>query len=168
MMFTRAYINNQLSKVTDVRIEYPQGILKHVCISCHGLEAKQPRILRLEADSRKAKLKIQLLQTLLVQNVKHISLREYTWLFEVLEVISDSIGILLPDAHWDNPPWYTVEVKRIARSILETGSYSDQPILADAIEDAGCCDRELLAALRMSKKRTTAFDYVLGFKGTHA
>ncbi|MCE9564117.1 MAG: hypothetical protein K8U57_18900 [Planctomycetes bacterium] len=33
---------------------------------------------------------------------------------------------------------------RIAEHIVATGNYGDVPILADALEDAGCSDEELL------------------------
>ena len=46
------------------------------------------------------------------------------------------------------PAWRTSTVVGVASQARATGDYSGTPILADALQDAGCCDEELLAHLR--------------------
>lgn len=46
------------------------------------------------------------------------------------------------------PEWRTSTVVGICERIRETGDYSACPILADALQDAGCDDEVLLAELR--------------------
>jgi hypothetical protein len=64
-------------------------------------------------------------------------------------LIRDLFGHLF---HTD-PLWlarlnHTDEVERIARAIYDDHSFTDMPILADALEDAGCLDAEVLAHCR--------------------
>ncbi len=42
----------------------------------------------------------------------------------------------------------TDSVSEIARTIYDSGDFSRLPLLADALEDAGCTDAELLGHLR--------------------
>jgi hypothetical protein len=58
------------------------------------------------------------------------------------------------DAKWDQ--WRTSTVVGICARIRETGDYSALPILADALQDAGCEDQEVLAQLRSEPRPTMA------------
>ena len=56
-------------------------------------------------------------------------------------------------------------VKHVAEQIAATGNFADLPILADAVEDAGCCDGELLRHCREERNHVPgcwALDAVLG------
>src|SRR5262249_62080708 len=44
--------------------------------------------------------------------------------------------------------WNDAAVPRIAAAIYEERRFDDLPVLADALEEAGCCDVALLAHLR--------------------
>jgi hypothetical protein len=46
------------------------------------------------------------------------------------------------------PAWLTTAVLGLARTMDETGDFSAAPILADALQDAGCDDAEILNRLR--------------------
>jgi hypothetical protein len=54
----------------------------------------------------------------------------------------------------DNPflpapaKWVTTDVAAVARAIRDGGFFADMVVLADALEDAGCEDAELLGRLR--------------------
>jgi hypothetical protein len=69
-----------------------------------------------------------------------------------------------------NPAWLTWNsgtVRHIAESIASTGSFGDMPILADALEDAGCADEELLRHCREERTHVPgcwALDLILGRK----
>jgi carbon storage regulator CsrA len=55
------------------------------------------------------------------------------------------------------PAWLTWQdgaVVRLARAIAETGDYDALPILADALEDAGCADAGILDHCRSSGRET--------------
>jgi hypothetical protein len=56
------------------------------------------------------------------------------------------LGEVTFDRAWID--WNDGTVLRIARGILESGSYWDLPILADALTDAGCGDERILNHLR--------------------
>lgn len=58
------------------------------------------------------------------------------------------------DSNWDQ--WRTSTVIGICRRIRETGDYSALPILADALQDAGCDDAEVLGQLRSELSPTAA------------
>jgi hypothetical protein len=47
-----------------------------------------------------------------------------------------------------NPVWLTPPVLALARGIAEDGAFADLPLLADALEEAGCSDPDLLAHCR--------------------
>jgi hypothetical protein len=47
-----------------------------------------------------------------------------------------------------NPAWLTPAVLALARGIAEEGNFEDLPFLADALEEAGCSDPDLLAHCR--------------------
>jgi len=44
--------------------------------------------------------------------------------------------------------WLTPDVLGIAQSLYEGGSFPDLPVLADALEEAGCHDSDILGHLR--------------------
>jgi hypothetical protein len=46
------------------------------------------------------------------------------------------------------PAWRTSDVVGLTRAMLASGDFSAVPILADALQDAGCDDEEWLAAMR--------------------
>jgi hypothetical protein len=63
------------------------------------------------------------------------------------------------------PEWRTATVLALARSILAERAFERQPILADALEDAGCTETELLAHCREQRVHFLgcwALDLVLG------
>src|SRR5947209_16243000 len=47
-----------------------------------------------------------------------------------------------------DPAWLTAAVVAVARVIYDARQFDDLPILADALEDAGCADADLLTHLR--------------------
>lgn len=56
-----------------------------------------------------------------------------------------------------DPAWLTWNdgtVPRLARSIADKGSYDTLPILADALEEAGCADADILGHCRSSGRHT--------------
>src|SRR5579884_1919735 len=44
-----------------------------------------------------------------------------------------------------NPGWFTATVKNLATGIYEEHAFDRMPVLADALEDAGCDDHDMLA-----------------------
>jgi hypothetical protein len=91
------------------------------------------------------------------------SLRE--WVLEVTRTVLRTwvlSGPMLPESGWsraqletlakDYPrfrrDWRTETVVNLARQVLETQAVATLPILADALEDAGCDNAELLACCR--------------------
>jgi hypothetical protein len=88
-------------------------------------------------------------------------------------------GLLLPDMlreifgnpfQWKiaDPAWYSANdgaVRRLATAIYGGGAFEHLPVLADALEDAGCGDGELLGHLRSPGPHARgcwALDLVLG------
>ena len=67
-----------------------------------------------------------------------------------------------------NPRWLTWAggtVRRIAHDIYDAGRFEELPVLADALEDAGCADADLLGHLRSPGPHVRgcwAVDLVLG------
>ncbi|MBY0458303.1 MAG: hypothetical protein K2V38_13260 [Gemmataceae bacterium] len=65
-----------------------------------------------------------------------------------------------------NPTWRTPDVTLIAQNAYDARDFSALPILADAIQDAGCDSEELLAHLRdphaTHVRGCWALDLVLG------
>ena len=62
------------------------------------------------------------------------------------------------------PEWRTSTVVQLCQSMRETQDYSALPILADALEDAGCDDEKMLGELRgrldeIESQRQTAIIY---------
>jgi hypothetical protein len=63
------------------------------------------------------------------------------------------------------PGWLTSEVVAVARTIYEERRFADVPILADALEDAGCSDAGVLAHCRADAPHVRGcwvLDLVLG------
>ena len=58
------------------------------------------------------------------------------------------------DSNWN--PWRTSTVIGVCQRIRETGDYSALPILADALQDAGCDDEIALGQLRSEITVTAA------------
>ncbi len=46
------------------------------------------------------------------------------------------------------PAWRTAAVVALARAVYEEGRWAELPVLADALEEAGCADVALLGHLR--------------------
>ncbi|MBY0457910.1 MAG: hypothetical protein K2V38_11270 [Gemmataceae bacterium] len=70
-----------------------------------------------------------------------------------------------PAIHPDWLDWNHSAAQRIAEEIAATGDFSQLPILADALEEAGCTDRELLSHCREGRTHVPgcwALDAVLG------
>jgi hypothetical protein len=49
-----------------------------------------------------------------------------------------------------NPSWRTATAKGLARAMYESRDFAAMPILSDALQDAGCDDRDVLAHCRSS------------------
>jgi hypothetical protein len=47
-----------------------------------------------------------------------------------------------------DPAWRTPSVRRLAEVIYEEGAFDRLPILADALEEAGCDNADILSHLR--------------------
>jgi hypothetical protein len=64
-----------------------------------------------------------------------------------------------------DPSWRTSNVMRLAVSIYSDRAFVQFPILADALEDAGCTDADILNHLRQPGEHVRgcwALDLVLG------
>jgi hypothetical protein len=64
-----------------------------------------------------------------------------------------------------DPAWRTETVVALARGMDESRDFAALPVLADALEDAGCADAELLAHCRgagLHARGCHAIDHVLG------
>jgi hypothetical protein len=64
-----------------------------------------------------------------------------------------------------DPAWRTGNVGGVARGMYETKDFSAMPVLADALEDAGCNDESILAHCRESREHVRGcrvVDAVLG------
>jgi hypothetical protein len=66
-----------------------------------------------------------------------------------------------------SPEWRTSTVLSIAQKIYDERTFDGLPILADALEEAGCDDTELLTHCRSSRPRVWgcwALDLILGYR----
>jgi hypothetical protein len=63
----------------------------------------------------------------------------------------DVIGDSCP-AHPRWPQWRTAAVRGVARAIYRDRAFHDLPVLADALQDAGCDDEEILSHCREAKE----------------
>jgi hypothetical protein len=64
-----------------------------------------------------------------------------------------------------DPKWQTTSVVGLAQTVYTERAFAYLPILADALEDAGCCDQDLLGHLRgpgPHEKGCWAVDLILG------
>jgi hypothetical protein len=64
-----------------------------------------------------------------------------------------------------DPTWLTPTVKALARAIYEEHNFTDLPVLADALEEAGCISQDILSHLRGPGEHTRgcwAVDIILG------
>jgi hypothetical protein len=64
-----------------------------------------------------------------------------------------------------DPTWLTPTVKALAQAIYEERAFADLPVLADALEEAGCNSQEILSHLRGPGAHTRgcwALDLLLG------
>ena len=68
-----------------------------------------------------------------------------------------------------NPSWNTKDAVAVAAAMYETRDFTPAPILADALEDAGCADAKVLAELRADSpalfRGCYVLDMVLGKRG---
>jgi hypothetical protein len=65
-----------------------------------------------------------------------------------------------------DPSWLTITVVALARQVYETSDFSAMPILADALQDAGCDNAEVLGHLRgpgPHARGCWVIDLVLGY-----
>jgi hypothetical protein len=64
-----------------------------------------------------------------------------------------------------NPDWFTSTVRDIAAHIYANHEFSTMPILADALQDAGCEDEQILSHCRAEKQHARGcwvLDAILG------
>ena len=61
-----------------------------------------------------------------------------------------------------DPAWTTATVLELARQVLESNSFEVLPILADALEEAGCNDRTFLVYCRQGPGGRWPAEWVLG------
>ncbi len=69
-------------------------------------------------------------------------------------VQADYVRDLVPPPGYtprNDPRWLSSTVNDLVRHIDESGDYAAMPILADALEDAGCADEEILRACRSGR-----------------
>jgi hypothetical protein len=67
-----------------------------------------------------------------------------------------------------DPQWRTAAVVGIAQGIYRSGDFSALPVLADALEEAGCADEEILSHCRLPGRHVRGcwvIDAVLGEQG---
>jgi hypothetical protein len=63
------------------------------------------------------------------------------------ELLRDLVGNPFRPAALD-PSWLTAAVKALAQVIYEERRFADMPVLADALEEAGCTNADILAHCR--------------------
>jgi hypothetical protein len=88
---------------------------------------------------------------------------------DVLRVIDYSLVLRHLDLAW--LVWNGGTVPQLARTIYEEGRFEDLPILADALEDAGCGEADLLAHGRSAgphSRRCWVLDLILGPAMAHS
>jgi hypothetical protein len=62
------------------------------------------------------------------------------------EVFGNSFRLVIIDPSWVN--WHGGTIPRMAQAIYDDRSFDQMPILADALEEAGCTDQDILAHCR--------------------
>lgn len=60
-----------------------------------------------------------------------------------------------------DPAWRTGTAVSLARGIVEVRAFDRMPILADALQDAGCDNPELMAHLQGDADEMTCADWAL-------
>lgn len=65
-----------------------------------------------------------------------------------LELVRDIFGPLPFRPVSVTPAWITLTVTRLATAIYTDRAFDRLPILADALEDAGCCNADILTHCR--------------------
>ncbi len=73
--------------------------------------------------------------------------REYGWLSDLLR---DIVGNPFRPVVYD-PNWLTTDVVAIARGMYESRDFSPMPLLADALQDAGCENEDILNHCRSAR-----------------
>ncbi|MDY3552295.1 hypothetical protein R5W24_001375 [Gemmata sp. JC717] len=68
-----------------------------------------------------------------------------------IDLIDDILGSPLRSARFE-PAWRTADAVAIASAMYETRDFSAAPILADALEDAGCDNADALAHCRAERR----------------
>ena len=68
---------------------------------------------------------------------------------------------MLGDRLW-SPSWGTGDVVALLRGIVEDAAWDRCPILADALQDAGCDDEQMLAKLRGDTDTARDLAYLMG------
>ena len=84
--------------------------------------------------------------------------------YEVLGLLCDIFGNPFHPITLD-PSWLTSTVTTLARQMYDTRDFSAMPILADALQDAGCGDEEVLGQCRVEEVHVRGcfvVDLVLG------
>lgn len=76
------------------------------------------------------------------------------------DYLSDLYNVILGKDAFP-PEWKTSDAKKVASAIIKSKDFSGMPILADALEDAGCRDSEILSHLRVDRNLWTPADWVL-------
>jgi hypothetical protein len=74
----------------------------------------------------------------------------------VSENIGDCPGCLRAAGHPFDPAWRTTTVVLLARGILQDRAFDRMPILADALQDAGCEDEDILNHCRHATEHIAA------------
>jgi carbon storage regulator len=69
---------------------------------------------------------------------------------EVWDLLHGPHSAATPDPEWLT--WQDGTVVRLARAIADKGDYESLPILADALEEAGCADAAVLDHCRSSER----------------
>jgi len=68
------------------------------------------------------------------------------------DVNGDPLGLVVFQPEWLD--WNNGTVRKFAQSIYEHRIFAELPILADALEDAGCTDEQILRHLRYNMEHT--------------
>ncbi len=79
-------------------------------------------------------------------------------------LIDDVLGSSL-DSHRFNPGWLTADVVAMASALYQDRAFDRLPILADALEEAGCTNAELLLHCRVPREHVRGcwvIDWLLG------
>jgi hypothetical protein len=81
------------------------------------------------------------------QESSEVFVRYYRWLSDLLR---DIVGNPFRPVAFD-PNWLTTTIVAIARGIYESRDFSPMPLLADALQDAGCENEDILNHCRSAR-----------------